>query len=141
MLKNNNYPIEVEKQTDILIVGGGVSGLAAAIGAASSGCEVLILEKEAQLGGMFCKGWGFPIGGLFGMEDNAPKGTLNDGLVSEFYNHICKTQSNPLMRLGRLWVCRSLLKEAVDFFELKIKQAGHICSLTNSILHSTSFDV
>jgi len=125
----------VNERPDVLIVGGGVSGLAAAVGAARVGREVLIVEKEMQLGGMFSKGLGFPICGLFGMEDEAPKGTLNDGLASEFYHHICETQTNPLMRSGRVWVCRFSPKEAVAFFESKIEETGHICSLKDSIVH------
>ena len=140
MPKNKKYPISVEKQPDVLIVGGGVSGLAAAIGAASFGCEVLILEKEIKLGGMFRKGLGFPICGLFGMEDSVPKGTLNGGLASEFYHHLCKTQINPLMRLGRVWVCRSSSEESVAFFESKIEQTGHISSLNDSVLHGIEIE-
>lgn len=130
----------MNKRPDVLIVGGGVSGLAAAVGAARVGCEVLLIEKEMQLGGMFCKGLGFPICGLFGIEDNAPTGTLNDGLASEFYHHICETQTNPLMRLGRVWVCRSSPKGAVVFFESKIEQSGHICSLKDSVLHRVEIE-
>ena len=130
----------MNKRPDVLIVGGGVSGLAAAVGAARGGCEVLLIEKEMQLGGMFCKGLGFPICGLFGIEDNVPNGTLNDGLASEFYHHICETQTNPLMRLGRVWVCRSSPKGAVVFFESQIEQADHVCSLKDSVLHRVEIE-
>ena len=39
------------QQYDIIIVGGGGSGLAAAVSAAEHGAKVLLLEKQAQLGG------------------------------------------------------------------------------------------
>lgn len=130
----------VNRRPDLLIVGGGVSGLAAAVGAARGGCEVLLIEKEMQLGGMWWKGLGFPICGLFGIEDNAPNGTLNDGLASEFYHHICETQTDPLMRIGRVWVCRSSSKEAVAFFKSRIEQAGRICFLKDSVLHSVEIE-
>ena len=40
------------KQVDVLIIGGGPAGLAAAIAAHNAGCRnVLILERDAQLGG------------------------------------------------------------------------------------------
>jgi len=41
------------KQTeyDVIVVGGGGSGLAAAVSAAESGCDVLLLEKQPVLGG------------------------------------------------------------------------------------------
>jgi succinate dehydrogenase/fumarate reductase flavoprotein subunit len=38
-------------EADVVVVGGGGSGLAAAIEAASMGCEVVLLEKGARLGG------------------------------------------------------------------------------------------
>ncbi len=39
-------------ETDILVVGGGVSGIAAAVEAADCGCKVVLIEKEPFLGGM-----------------------------------------------------------------------------------------
>ena len=36
---------------DVVVVGGGGAGLAAAIGAAACGAKVILLEKNAQLGG------------------------------------------------------------------------------------------
>jgi|TARA_B100001971_G_scaffold208068_1_gene229268 fumarate reductase flavoprotein subunit len=36
---------------DVIIVGGGGSGLASAVSAAEQGCKVLLLEKQVQLGG------------------------------------------------------------------------------------------
>ncbi len=36
---------------DVIVVGGGGSGLAAAVSAAESGCSVLLLEKQSRLGG------------------------------------------------------------------------------------------
>ncbi|MBN2591457.1 MAG: FAD-dependent oxidoreductase [Sedimentisphaerales bacterium] len=135
-----NVYIIVNKRPDVLIVGGGVSGLAAAVSAAGIGCQVLLIEKELQLGGMFCKGLGFPICGLFGMEDGPPKNTLNSGLAAEFYHHICEKQNNPLMRLGRVWICKYSPNEAVQFFESKIDKAGHIYSLKNSVLHSIEIE-
>ena len=38
-------------ETDVVIVGGGASGLCAAVAAAQAGARVVLLEKQAQLGG------------------------------------------------------------------------------------------
>ena len=41
----------VKTEFDCIIVGGGGSGLAAAVSAAEHGCSVLVLEKQPELGG------------------------------------------------------------------------------------------
>src|SRR5271169_5279763 len=38
-------------ETDIIVIGGGGSGLAAAVTAAETGCRVTLVEKQAELGG------------------------------------------------------------------------------------------
>ena len=40
------------KRGDILVIGGGISGLTAAIEAAEAGANVTLVEKEAFLGGL-----------------------------------------------------------------------------------------
>ena len=41
----------MDTRYDVIVVGGGGSGLAAAVSAAENGASVILLEKEAQLGG------------------------------------------------------------------------------------------
>lgn len=41
----------MQQTFDVIVVGGGGSGLAAAVSAAEHGCRVLLLEKQPQLGG------------------------------------------------------------------------------------------
>jgi len=49
------YMPEEEMSKDILVVGGGASGLAAAVAAADAGYKVTLVEKEKELGGFFKK--------------------------------------------------------------------------------------
>lgn len=59
------YPIkwdeEKEKNTDILILGGGIAGCWAAIAVAKRGLKAIIVEKEATIrsgaGGSGCNHW------------------------------------------------------------------------------------
>jgi succinate dehydrogenase/fumarate reductase flavoprotein subunit len=63
--KNWPYPLEWEKEetieTDILVLGGGVAGCMAAIGAAKSNLKILVVEKGATrssgAGGSGCDHW------------------------------------------------------------------------------------
>lgn len=48
--KEREIPVLAEKQ--VLVVGGGIAGIAAALSAARSGAEVMLLEREYALGGM-----------------------------------------------------------------------------------------
>ena len=45
-----------KKQYDVIVCGGGVSGVLAAIGAAREGAKVLILEQTNCLGGSWTSG-------------------------------------------------------------------------------------
>lgn len=47
--------MEEDLSKDILVIGGGITGLSAALGAADAGYQVYLVEKEAQLGGWAAK--------------------------------------------------------------------------------------
>lgn len=55
MLKET-LTIPIEKETDILIIGGGIAGIAAALAARRNGANVLLLEKSALFGGLATTG-------------------------------------------------------------------------------------
>ena len=57
-------------KTDVLVVGGGAAGLAAAYTAANAGARVLLLEKYGFCGGAAVAGLSGTICGLFGATDN-----------------------------------------------------------------------
>ena len=66
-----------EKNTDIVVVGGGMAGMTAAVRAAQAGAKVILVEKSGVLGGAatYAMGWisgaGFKIQKGLGVEDSA----------------------------------------------------------------------
>ena len=48
--------VPVRFDTDVLVVGGGPSGVAAAVGAARAGARVVLVERYGFLGGMWTAG-------------------------------------------------------------------------------------
>jgi len=44
--------LDIEGEYDIIVAGGGIAGVGAAIASAESGCKTLLIEKETALGGL-----------------------------------------------------------------------------------------
>ena len=59
-------PAGDERACDVLVVGGGVAGLSAAVGAAETGASVILLDERSMTGGQFAK----PLAASH--QDNAP---------------------------------------------------------------------
>lgn len=87
-----------ETVTDVIVIGGGGSGLAAAIEAASLGRSVVVLEKNPKIGGSTVRSIGsFSASGSpyqirKGIKDNpddhfADLGKFNESLIRKFPNH------------------------------------------------------
>ena len=68
---------------DVLVIGGGVSGVAAAVAAARQGARTCLVEGEGFFGGIGYAGLLRHICGLYLNGDNTPTETLNKGLARE----------------------------------------------------------
>lgn len=121
----------VTKSCEVLVAGGGIAGIAAALAAARGGRRVLLLEREFALGGMatlglvtiylpLCDGEGhqlvFGIGEellklsiAHGAEANYPAAWLDGGTLSERIEQRYMTQFNPHLFAMR---CEKLLTDA-----------------------------
>lgn len=74
---NDNYIVEPERRTtvvrevDVLVCGGGVSGIGAALGAARAGSRTMVIERSAYLGGaatgVLMNTWNVPIDKMTGV--------------------------------------------------------------------------
>ncbi|MBW1992002.1 MAG: FAD-dependent oxidoreductase [Deltaproteobacteria bacterium] len=82
-------PYQTECDKTILVVGGGVTGLTAALEAANNGYQVVLVEKEAQLGGYAAK--------LYKATPSSyPYTSLQDPPVHAL---IAEVQAHPLIRV------------------------------------------
>jgi len=87
----------VSEHFDIVVIGSGAAGIAAAVCAARAGCKTLLLDKNPAAGGT----GGFSgLTTLCGLFDDAGN-FLNDGFAKEFAEVIAETAS---LKMGRVWV-------------------------------------
>ena len=89
---------------DVLVVGGGVSGLPAAVAAARAGARTLLVERESYLGGTGVSALHRYICGLYVNGRREPKETLNAGLAREVVARLkeLSPSSRPL-QMDRGW--------------------------------------
>lgn len=116
-IKENRDRVPVSGQTEVLVAGGGIAGISAALAAARHGKKVTLLDKEFLLGGMatlglitiylpLCDGCGNQV--VFGQaeellklsirhchEGKLPAGWLTEGSEEEKKEHRYKVQFNP----------------------------------------------
>jgi len=101
------------KKFDVVVVGGGSAGVAAALGAARAGCSTLLLERSSRLGGNVAQALVHSICGLFEISDGGRPRLANGGFALEFARELVAAGGarGPL-RMGRLDV---LLQEPAVF--------------------------
>ncbi len=89
---------------DVLVVGGGVAGVVAALASARNGARTILLEKQNVLGGV--GGWGMLryICGLYLNGKAWPSETLNGGIVREIVSILNKlSPQKKVTRLGKVF--------------------------------------
>jgi hypothetical protein len=69
---------------DVVVVGGGASGLAAAVAASRAGARTALVERYGFLGGMATAGMVSTVCGLYRTASAGPPEPLNDGFPEEF---------------------------------------------------------
>lgn len=84
-MENVVLPIEREYHCDVLVCGGGVSGFAAAVSAARSGANVMLIESGGCLGGTATKGL---VGPFMTCYDAKGEEQIIRGLFSELVDRL-----------------------------------------------------
>lgn len=96
---------------DVLVVGSGASGMAAAVTAASKGLKVLVVEKEAQYGGTTARsgGWLWVPGTHLAKEQGIrePAGAAKDYMRHEATTHFDEKRVDAFLENG---------PKAIEFF-------------------------
>jgi hypothetical protein len=89
--------IPVRDKVDVLVVGGGTAGPAAAIAAARHGCKTLLIEKAGFLGGNLVGGaTGFHgFWNVYHREKGAPKVKIVKGIPQELVDRAVKEGASP----------------------------------------------
>jgi hypothetical protein len=90
---------------DVLVIGGGIAGTAAAVAAARSGVRTVLVEKEPYLGGTAYAGMFQYICGLYLNGATFPSETLNGGLAREITALLLRgSQEPPIRKIGQVYV-------------------------------------
>lgn len=76
--KSNKYQ---QLKTDILVVGGGPAGIGAALGAARTGVDTLLIENSGFFGGVASWGLGMPINQMRPLSK--PRGVVHELLIDK----------------------------------------------------------
>lgn len=90
---------------DVVVVGGGTAGLAAAIAAAGAGARTALVERYGFLGGMATAGMVSTVCGLYHTAADGPPCPLNDGFADAFARQLAAMPGcGPPARRGRTFV-------------------------------------
>jgi hypothetical protein len=90
---------------DVLVIGAGVAGIAAAVAAARGGARTILLERERYLGGTGYAGLFQHICGLYLNADGVPTETLNPGISREITELLSKASPNrTIKKIGQVYV-------------------------------------
>ena len=95
----------INNSCQVLIVGGGVSGAAAAVAAARCGMQTVLVERDSFLGGAGYSGLHQYICGLYLNGEAIPGETLNKGIVREIVGLLNKlSPQRTIKKIGQVYV-------------------------------------
>lgn len=86
--KDSYQDIPVNYDAEVLVIGGGPAGVAAAVAAARSGRKTMLIESYGFCGGMAVAGMSGAICGLFTSTKTGKPEQLVHGFAGEFYHHL-----------------------------------------------------
>ncbi|MDD3149965.1 MAG: FAD-dependent oxidoreductase [Candidatus Gastranaerophilales bacterium] len=97
---------------DVIVVGGGASGVAAAVSASEKNCKTLLIEQNSFLGGSATASLVTPM-----MKNGfeTPQSSLTQGLYKEILNKLYQTGDSAIHENGNIgWFNPEIMKCALD---------------------------
>ena len=118
---------------EVLVVGGGVSGVAAAVASARNGVKTVLAEKENFLGGMGYAGLHQYMCGLYLNGDVMPTETLNAGIVREIVGLLNKlSPQKTIKKIGQVYILPYSREDLAKVFTSLCRNEKNLTALFNT---------
>ncbi|MDO5538360.1 MAG: FAD-dependent oxidoreductase, partial [Desulfovibrionaceae bacterium] len=106
MIDRQEYErLPVAYDAEVVVLGGGPAGVAAAVGAARAGMKTMLIEKNGYCGGMAVAGMSGAICGLYNSGKNRPAEQIVYGFAGEFRYHLDRRHAiTAPYRFGDTWI-------------------------------------
>ena len=123
----------INDSCDVLVVGGGVSGVAAAVASARNGVKTVLAEKENFLGGMGYAGLHQYMCGLYLNRDVMPTETLIAGIVREIIGLLNKlSPQKTTKKIGQVYVLPYAREDLAKVFASLCRNERNLTLLFNT---------
>lgn len=132
-----------DEETDVLVIGAGFAGLAAAIEAKQAGCEVKLIDKmpvaggNSSINGGDMAAVGTPLQKAAGIEDSIDLMEKDMIKAGKKYNHVDRVKTVAENSASAVQWCTDL---GVEFTKLNF-HGGHSVPRTNTTSNATGSDI
>lgn len=124
---------------DVAVVGGGLAGVMAAVAAARTGADTILVERSASLGGIAVDG---PLEALMTFHD--ARGPVVGGLPMELVERLAGLGGSPGCVTDTTGYCRSIVPYDAECLRLAlfqlVREAGVRLLLQTSVVYAVSAD-
>ncbi|MBB5353197.1 hypothetical protein HNR46_003451 [Haloferula luteola] len=110
-------------KVDVLVIGGGSAGLAAAVASARAGARTVLIERHGYCGGMGTASLVHTFCGLYLLDTERPV-FANPGLAEEIGRRMESRTGQAAVKMGRVWVLPQHPVEFASLADELLREAG-----------------